>query len=85
MTLATVAEIAAYDLRRFGGEAIDRPTAEKLLNLWHGYDSLTMAERTAILDQFPQPAEPEPVAYRDFLPEDMGERPELVLPAWMTS
>lgn len=54
MTLTAVADIAEYDIRNFAGD-VDRATAERLLNLWRAYGSLSMAERTAILARFPAP------------------------------
>jgi hypothetical protein len=60
---------AVQEIKRFArNENVPRPHAEKLLNLWGNYGYVRAETRKLILAHFPEPAEPDPVPYKDFLP-----------------
>jgi hypothetical protein len=53
-----MAEIAAYNLRRFVGDNADRDVATRAFPFWDGYEFISRATRDAVLATFPEAAEP---------------------------
>lgn len=59
-------DIAENAVRHWAGD-VDRAEAGRVLDKWKFAAALSQRERAAVLDRFD--ADPDPVAYRDYLPD----------------